>query len=507
MTDRIVAVLLAGAMLCVVDGRAAASVPADHSLSTRARVLLERRWPLMPTDLAVADRPAAAARETPDAMAPLDVRPALDDAQAWQRIATTQYLMGDVTGALGSWNRNGRPSIDAIAVHGAIRTRPSVLVHAAGLRPHDVLTPETFRRALRRVRDVPVVSSATMNYQAVDGGLAIVDVDIRERHRVPSGWGALGTVAARAIFLNELRLDVAGALGAGEVASAAWRWSAGRPRVTLGLALPAPWRLPGIVSIDGSWERQTYDATPTSDVETLVLEQRVRAGFRLSDWATSWLRVEGGAAIDRLREYVDAGAPRAVSRDYLALESSVSARLAGDRIAVTASGGWWAPPAGGRPFGTGALLATWRSTIDLTSPVWSAITGIGVASWLAPPAIWLGAGTGEGRVALLRAHRLVNSGVITGPVFGRGLAHASLEYARPVKHMKSADLSIAGFVDAAQAWHRLNGFDTSPLYVDAGVGLRVRTPGPNGAIRLDVAHGLRGGGTTFSASWGGAWRR
>jgi hypothetical protein len=39
------------------------------------------------------------------------------------------------------------------------------------------------------------------------------------------------------------------------------------------------------------------------------------------------------------------------------------------------------------------------------------------------------------------------------------------------------------------------------------VGLRVRTPGPDGAIRLDVAHGLRGGGTTFSASWGGAWRR
>jgi hypothetical protein len=74
-------------------------------------------------------------------------------------------------------------------------------------------------------------------------------------------------------------------------------------------------------------------------------------------------------------------------------------------------------------------------------------------------------------------------------------------------HLRAGGLSIAGFVDTARAWYRLNGLGTSPLYVDAGIGVRVHGPGPGGAIRIDIAHGLRGGGTTVSASWGGAGRR
>jgi outer membrane translocation and assembly module TamA len=76
-----------------------------------------------------------------------------------------------------------------------------------------------------------------------------------------------------------------------------------------------------------------------------------------------------------------------------------------------------------------------------------------------------------------------------------------------VGHKLSADVSIAGFVDTARAWRGLNGLVASPLYVDAGVGVRVHAPRAGGAIRLDVAHGLRGGGTTLSASWGGKWPR
>jgi outer membrane translocation and assembly module TamA len=130
-----------------------------------------------------------------------------------------------------------------------------------------------------------------------------------------------------------------------------------------------------------------------------------------------------------------------------------------------------------------------------------------VASRAAPLALWQGAGTGQARSGLLRAHPLLDDGVLTGPVFGRGVAHASLEYARPVKRTRAGSLSIAGFVDAARAWHRLNDLGTSPLYIDAGAGLRFGGPGPGGAIRIDIAHGLRGGGTTISASWGGAGRR
>ena len=96
---------------------------------------------------------------------------------------------------------------------------------------------------------------------------------------------------------------------------------------------------------------------------------------------------------------------------------------------------------------------------------------------------------------------------MTGAVFGRQLARGSLEYVRPVRRVPAGGLSIAAFVDTARAWRRLNGLDTSPLYVDAGVGVRVHAPGHGGVIRIDVAHGLRGGGTTLSAGWGGAWPR
>lgn len=163
------------------------------------------------------------------------------------------------------------------------------------------------------------------------------------------------------------------------------------------------------------------------------------------------------------------------------------------------------PLAGGNRFRTGGLLAAWRSSENVSLPVLSAVAETRVASRGAPLALWHGAGTGDGRSGLLRAHPLLISDVLTGPVFGRRVTHGSVEYARPLLQTLGGGLSIAGFVDAARAWQRPNSLGASPLYVDAGVGLRVRAPGGAGTIRLDVARGLRGGGTTLSAGWGRAW--
>ncbi|MCX6538486.1 MAG: C39 family peptidase [Acidobacteria bacterium] len=429
------------------------------------------------------------------------VRLAPEDAYAWQLVATSRYLMGNVMGALDAWNRTGEPRIDTTDIHGAERTRQPVVVRAAGLQPRQVLTAEAFGRALRRLRDLPVASNARMRYEPIDGGLATLDVFIDERKVVPSGWIAAATIGTSAWLVGEVRIDVAGPLGAGEVESALWRWAAKRPAVALGLALPSPQWLPGIISFDASWERQSYGATPSSNDATLVREERRRVGLNLADWSTSWLRWQTGAALDRLREYGDLDQNRFDARDYLALESTLNVRLAGDRLAVAASVGWWAPFAGGNRFGTGGLLAAWRSTDDATVPSWSVMTEIAVASRAAPLALWQGAGTGLGRSGLLRAHPLISGDVMTGPVFGREVAHGSLEYVQPVGRVLVGAVSIAGFVDAARAWHRLNGLDTSPLYIDAGVGLRVRARGLSGGIRIDVAHGLRDGGTTLSAGW------
>jgi hypothetical protein len=434
------------------------------------------------------------------------VRLAPEDTYAWQLVATSRYLMGDLTGALAAWNRTGDPHIDAVDIQGAGRTRQPVVAHAAGLEPRQVLTPEAFGLALRRLREVPAASNARMSYEPLDGGLAKVNVSFDERPLAPSGWVTFVAMGARALLYDEIRVDVAGPLGAGDLESVSWRWSAERPRVAVGLALPSP-KGSGTVSLDASWEEQSYDPTPSLVGATAVREPRRRVGLHVADWSTSWLRWQVGAALDRLREYDDLDETRFAPRAYLGMESALDIRLAGDQLAVALSGGWWAPFAGGDRFSTAGLLVAWRSTNDATRPSWSAVTGIDAASRVAPLALWSGAGIGQGRSELLRAHPLLVDDVLTGPVFGRDVSHASFEYGRPVGQTIAGGLSVAGFVDAARAWHRMNGLETSPLFIDAGVGVRLHAPGLSGGVRIDLAHGLRGGGTTLSAGWVGAWPR
>jgi hypothetical protein len=235
---------------------------------------------------------------------------------------------------------------------------------------------------------------------------------------------------------------------------------------------------------------------------SVTREARRRAGLRLADWSTGWLRWETGAALDRLRKHADLDA-----RNFLALDGRLDVRLSRDQLALVASGGWWAPLSAGPRFAAADLRAAWRSTTHTARPVFSATAGVQTASRLAPLALWPGAGTGQGRDALLRAHPLLDDGVMTGAAFGRRLAHAGLEYSRPVKQTLAGAISVAGFVDAARAWHRLEDADGARLLVDAGMGIRVRAPGSAGVIRVDLARGLRGGGTVLSAGWGVAWPR
>lgn len=427
------------------------------------------------------------------------VRLAPNDTYAWQLLATSRYLSGDMAGALAAWNYAGGPRIEEIVIHGADRTPQPIVARAAGLQPRQTLTPRLFARASRRVDALPVVSSARTKFESADGALAKVDVVIVERDVAPRGWLALSILGARALVQDELRVDVAGSLGAGELASVAWRWPAGRPRVAFDLAVPSPQWLPGIVSFDGSWERQSYGPAIAPGP---ARHTRRRLGLRIADWSTGWFRWEAGAARDGFREHGDLDA-----REFLALDGTVDVRLAGDHLALVASGGSWASFSGVTRFTTGGLLAAWRSTTLAARPGWTAMTGIQTASRAAPLALWPGAGTGQGRDMLLRAHPLLDDGVVAGPVFGRRVTHGSLEYARPVANTLGGAVSIAGFVDAARARHRLDGPTNSRLFVDAGVGVRVRAPGSAGVIRLDVAHGLRGGGTTLSAGWGGGWPR
>lgn len=432
-------------------------------------------------------------------------RLAPDDVYAWQLLGSSRFLLGDAVGALDAWNRAVEPRVDTIAVSGAVRTRPPALVRAAGLEPRQLLTRAAYERAVRRLRDVPVAASAQVRYQPIDDGRARVDLIVDERPTVPTGWPAFLSLAARAALLREVNLDVPGGMGAGEREAVRWRWASGRPSVGLEVALPAPAGLPGVLAIEGLWDRQSYSRA--SEASGVARERRQRMAISLADWSTSRLKWSLGVAVDRWRTNDTAADARETTRAFVAVDGSLDLRLAGDRVALGMTGSGWQPVTGRTRVASSSLLTAWRSTADVATPTWSASSAVAFASAGAPMGLWPGAGTGVARGLLLRAHPLLTDGVLDGPAFGRVVAQSSVEYTRPVSVAGAPGVAVAAFTDAARASGRAGQQRASTIFIDAGVGLRLRVPGSAGTVRIDVARGLRGGGTAVSASWGGAWPR
>jgi hypothetical protein len=319
-----------------------------------------------------------------------------------------------------------------------------------------------------------------------------VDVEaiVVERPAFPSGLVPIGGLAGRALLTRDVRIDVAGPAGTGELWSASWRWWEHRPRLAFAVALPSPGALPGTTRLDLSWERQTY-ATPLADVGASVLmeQDRRRAAVGFSDWWTGRVRWQLEGALDRWGE-----------RRHVSAGGTVDVRLARDRISLGAGGAAWMPTADGRRFGSGGVTSAWRSAPAAAGPRWIALAGFTSASLQAPLDVWPGAGTGHAREPLLRAHPLLRDGVVQGPVFGRRLAQASLEYQHPLWTSPAGRWRMAGFADTARAWQRTDG-TASPLHVDAGMGVRWRAPGLGGTARVDVARGMRDGRMAVSAGW------
>src|SRR3954454_11641829 len=129
------------------------------------------------------------------------------------------------------------------------------------------------------------------------------------------------------------------------------------------------------------------------------------------------------------------------------------------------------------------------------------VAGAQFASTSAPSFIWPGADTGHARDVLLRAHPLLDDGVIEGGVFGRRIGFGSVEAQRwlpPVWH-GLLRIAPAVFLDTARASRGLATTDERMQY-DLGAGLRLAIPG-SGVLRVDLAHGLRDGRTALSVGW------
>jgi tetratricopeptide (TPR) repeat protein len=433
-----------------------------------------------------------------------------DDGPGWDLLGTSRFLNDEPEAALEAWNRIGRPTVDLVRIEGATRTRHPVIAGVIDLPARTLLTPARYGRASRRLQDLPSAGIARLSYRPMNDGLAEVQAAMVERPTVPRGVVPIAAASGRALVQRELRLNAAAPTGSGELWTLAWRWWEARPRVAFALAVPGPSRFAGVATVEGVWERQSYamPAGPGAEGPAAIrADERRRTAVRLSDWATHRVRWDAGLALDRWAD-----------DDHASLDLGVDTRLAGDRVSIGLDAAAWTPLGSGARFTRAGASAAWRSTAEPARHTWHASAGVAAASAEAPFDLWPGAGAGHARTPLLRAHPLLDAGVVHGEVFGRTLAHATAEYHQRLVATPAGAVAVAVFADSARAW-RVNGSTSgttevvpsigptvrSPWHTDVGAGLRLALPGSGGTARIDVARGLQDGRLVLSAGWQTPW--
>ena len=403
------------------------------------------------------------------------------DSYAWQLLATAEYVRHDDLAALAAWNHVGEPRADLVDIKGLEHTRYRVIAGAIGVGPRELLTPDALRLAERRVRAVPAIAFARVTFRPVENGKATIDAAVVERNQAPTTYASWIGTGLRAATDRELETSFSNLSGGGDVVTVSWRWWEHRPMVAASYAAPGPG---GVWRLDVSRETQTFGVAAPLRFE----ETRTRAGVEIGNWIDQRTRLAGGAAIE---DWSDR--PRT---------ASVSGRVefwpVVDRLALEAGAATWRGADGS--FAGADAAARWRSTASLAGTVWRIDTGYRAATAASPASLWPGADTGHARDVLLRAHPLLDDGIVGDGVFGRRLGFGTLEVQRWLKPgARPVRVGAAGFVDIARASRGLES-SIDRTQVDAGAGLRLSLPG-TGVLRIDLAHGLRDGRTALSVGW------
>lgn len=402
-----------------------------------------------------------------------------DDHHAWRTLATALFLENDPLGALAAWNRVGEPRIDLVNIRGLERIRHEVAADALALAPQAVLTPDALARGRRRIAELPAAQVARVSYRPGENGDAQVDVVVIERPLLPTSLPALAATGVRAIASREVSVTIASPSGGAERWDVSYRWWERRPRVGLAFSSPTPF--------GGIWRLEAFDERQTYDGDAAIVERRRGALFAVHDWIDKDTRIDASAGIDRWRG----------SGTSMSLGGALERRLLQDRMTIAAHGRRWL---GGAGSWSGGVSAEWRSSVSHEGHVVIARGGAGAAGGDARFGLWHGAGTGQPEGALLRAHPMLDSGVVDRAVLGRRLLHAGGEWRRWIQpRRRPFRYAPAVFVDVARAFDGA-AFSDTRTHVDAGLGVRVPVPG-SGVVRLDIARGLRDGKTALSIGW------
>jgi hypothetical protein len=419
-----------------------------------------------------------------------------DDAYGWELLAAARFRAGEHEAALAAWNRIGAPRVDVVDIRGLRRTRYPLVAARLGIGPRDTLTPAVLRRSQRRAAALPTVSASAVRYRPLPDGSVKVEAAVVERPVLPTGLPQVIGTVARALPTRELSLSLASPVGAGALLGARWRWWENRPLVGVSIAAPGALALPGVLEMGGYWERQSYERSQAAVAQDdpLIVEERRHAALWLDEWLSGALWLNGGLGVDRFAD----GPIRP------GLRTAAQLRVADDRLALLASGSAWPSHANRSSFGLIELGASWRSASSRRTLEWRARSGLELATAGSPLALWRGAGTGHARDALLRAHPLLDDGVVRGERIGRYLAHGGVEVTRWLSEGGLGAAGVALFVDGAKLWRPLDGSGEARLMIDPGAGARFALPG-QGRLRADLAVGLRDGAMAMSMAWEAPW--
>ena len=426
------------------------------------------------------------------------------DAYALDILGSSLFMRDDAVGALRAWNRIDKPRVNLVRIEGMRRMRQQTLADILGIRANTLLDADRFELARRRVSDLPGQSGAAVKVRPEADGFATVDVVVTEQPVLPRGAVQWVGAGARAAIDRELALTVRGG-GQGEVWSAKWRWWNNRPAVSVAFAAPGRGRLPGVWRVEGSWQAESY-ATDPAQLTPLIRQTRTRGELSVSDWLTGRLRYSLSAGLDAWRGAGSFAAPEVgADRKALSIGGVLERRFFGDLIALSGDAGRWYAVDGGRSFDSAGARVSARSSNDALGWVFAGTTGAIRVSDEAPLGVWPGAGEGRARRPLVRAHPLLDDGIIPvggASVFGRTLGYGSVEAQRWLARPALVRIAPAVFVDLARASRRgADAGGASQAQIDAGGGVRVKVPGAAGVMRIDVARGLRDGATALTVGW------
>lgn len=444
--------------------------------------------------------------------------------QAWRLLGAALYLQDRDVEALGAWNRVGEPVADGVDVHGLRRTRHPVVagllddlvrasqagrgagavddVSPAGARPA-LLRPGSLLLARRRLEEQPFVVAADVRYAPPTRGRTRLQAHVVERPRLPGSPVELAALATRSLARREVRLSLSSPAGAGSVWTGGWRWRDGRERLSLEVGMPAPASLGDVWTVELSRDGGTFEALAGGDARpgpavrkaTADSERREHVGLRARGWWSGEQLWEIDVGLDEWRRH---GA-------HLALGGALERRLRDDRVALRGDAGAWVGVDGGRGFVRAAVDGAWRSGTDgRGGGGWLVTAGTGWTSRSAPLLLWPGAGADAAAHVPLRAHRLLEDGIIRSRTLGRRLVHGSVEYRHWLGWLGPLRVGAAGFADSARLWRRPDG-DSSASLLDIGAGARLAFPGAAGSFRVDLARGVRDGDMALSVGWQPGW--